>query len=269
MRPCECVAGIPSSGRVLGLCMRSVWLEILRRKDVYVLLILALLLAGGSLVIMLVGIENASTATMLLNLGLTFGSLCAHLLTLMTAARQIPEERETRQLLPLLAKPIDRGVYLTGKWLASWACGSVALFVLCAMVYAVIPRQQEFSGRLLAQAVALQVVSLGVLAAWALALSLVLPKALNLALVAFVYLGGATVIRFLRARALDTPVHSWVEWITGYLPNFSHWNLITRYTDGAAALSGLECGGLMASGLVMAALPLVVAAHVFRRQTLA
>ena len=37
-----------------------------------------------------------------------------------TAARQIPVERESRTLFPLLAKPVTRGQVIMGKFLGCW-----------------------------------------------------------------------------------------------------------------------------------------------------
>jgi ABC-type transport system involved in multi-copper enzyme maturation permease subunit len=42
-----------------------------------------------------------------------------------TAARQIPAERESRTIFPLLAKPVTRADVLAGKFLGCWlACGA-------------------------------------------------------------------------------------------------------------------------------------------------
>ncbi len=44
------------------------------------------------------------------------------------AARQIPAERESRTIFPLMAKPVTRGQILLGKWLGCWlACGAALL----------------------------------------------------------------------------------------------------------------------------------------------
>ena len=41
-----------------------------------------------------------------------------------TTARQIPAERESRTIFPLLAKPVRRGELIVGKFLGCWlACG--------------------------------------------------------------------------------------------------------------------------------------------------
>ncbi len=46
-----------------------------------------------------------------------------------TTARQIPVERESRTIFPLLAKPIGRGEFLVGKFVGCWAACGVALIV--------------------------------------------------------------------------------------------------------------------------------------------
>lgn len=255
---------LPTS-RAVALIVRGVSLEILRRKEFYVLLLLAGLYALGVVVVNVVGVENAATATFLLNLGLSFACLAAHMLVLLTASRQIPDEMETRSLYPLLAKPVLRSQYILGKWVAVWAGGGVALLVLLAAAWAPTPKMQQFSGALLFQVIILQFVSLAMTASLALLLSLFTPKAVNVVLVALVYLAGDRLASLIRSRAAGRGV---VEWLTYYIPSFTDLNLVTRYTDGIGALGAVEFLGLMLYGAICAVAALALATVVFDRRPL-
>jgi len=255
---------LPAS-RAVGLILRGVLLEILRRKEFYVLLLLMGLFALGVIVVSVVGIENPATATFLLNLGLSFGAVAAHLLVLITAARQIPNELETRSLYPLLAKPLSRSHYVLGKWAAATAAGIVALIFLFIMAWAPVPKLQSFDVLLLIQAVALQVVSLALLSALAILSSLILPRGVVIVGLALLYLGGERFAALLRAQAGGNRA---VDWMTGYIPNFGNLSLLTRYTDGIGPLGGGEFVGLVIYGALLTVLALSLAVVLFQRRTL-
>jgi ABC-type transport system involved in multi-copper enzyme maturation permease subunit len=51
------------------------------------------------------------------------------IIAIVTTARQIPAERESRTIFPLLAKPVSRGQVIVGKFLGCWLATGIALFV--------------------------------------------------------------------------------------------------------------------------------------------
>jgi len=55
-------------------------------------------------------------------------------ITVSTAARQIPSEKESRTIFPLLAKPITRTEFLLGKFLGVWLACGIALLVFYAFL---------------------------------------------------------------------------------------------------------------------------------------
>lgn len=257
-----------SSARAIALVGRGVFIETVRRNEFYALLILTGLLAVGAAVAAVVGVENASTATFLLNLGMMFAAVSAHFLAILTAARQVPGEIETRQIYPLLAKPLARSHYIIGKWAASAGAGVFSLAVLMALAWGIAPKRESFDAALLLQALALLAVSIGALAAVAMLLSLVAPKGINLVLCAFLFLAGDTAAGFLSARAAGGPLHEAARWVGGYIPDFGDFNLVTRYTDGIGALGAGEFLGLAAYGAIIIAASLAAATAIFDRRAL-
>ena len=102
-----------------------VLLEMIRRKDVYVLLFLTMLITLTLGSINLFGDERI--ARYLKEVCLTLIWLSSLIIAVTSAARQIPTEKESRTIFPLLAKPISRWEVLLGKFLGCWAASALAL----------------------------------------------------------------------------------------------------------------------------------------------
>lgn len=250
------------------LIAKTVLLEFLRRKDFYVLLILMSLYFAGALAFSLVKIETPAAGTLLLNLSLTLAGLSAHLLTLVMAARQIPDELERRTLQPLLAKPLSRGSLFLGKWLACAGSGIVVLLALFAIAWLLAPKLEAYHWLLLIQTVILQAVSVSLLAALALAFSLVLTRGVNLLSLGLLLIFGKQLFGFVQARAVTSEWGSTIEWLAAYCPNFSQLNLVTRYTDGVGALAPLEFLGLLAYAAIFTFCALAVGSLLLKRRAL-
>jgi len=87
---------------------KGVIIELIRRKDLYVLGMLMVVFCIGAVSARAAGIKEAATGTFLLNLGMTLSYIFAHLLTLVLAVRQVPSEIENRTIYPILARPVTR-----------------------------------------------------------------------------------------------------------------------------------------------------------------
>ena len=238
---------MPSTARAMRLIGGGVFIELTRRKDAYVLLFLMLLFLVAMLAVKVVGVEEAATGTFLLNLGMTLAVHAAHVLTLLLAARQIPDEIEHRTLYPLLAKPVSRDTMLVAKWLACAVCGTFVLGVLLLLGWVPAPRLESYSAYSFLQ-----------MAGPASAL----PRPAGRP-------GGRPVARRPAGRGpggrrgrrtspgpsllamirQHAAIHEGLKpaaWLSAYLPDFSKLNLVTRYTDGVGPLSAGEFLGLAA-----------------------
>lgn len=244
----------------IRLVARGVFIEVVRRREFAVLLILMGVFALGAIVSMIVGFENAATASLLLNLGLSLAAIASHVLAGLTAARQIPAEIEGRTLFPMLAKPIERGEYIVGKWLASAACGCIAWTALFLLAWLAVPKPMgAYNFTLLWQLYALMCASLALLAAAGVALSLVVPQGVNIVLMVLVVGAWDKVANFVLARFEGDSQRRIVDWMLHYVPDFGNLNLVTRYTDGIGPLPAGDflalgaCAGLFALAALMAA----------------
>lgn len=114
--------------------------ELYRRKDFYVLFVLTALLTLGA------GSANFfhddKIVRYVKDICLLLIWISALLVAILTAARQIPAEREARTIFPLLAKPVSRGQVIAGKFLGCWLATGMALVVFY-FFFAVITGSRE------------------------------------------------------------------------------------------------------------------------------
>jgi ABC-type transport system involved in multi-copper enzyme maturation permease subunit len=96
--------------------------ELIRRKDFYVLFVMTavmmLLLASVNF------FNEPAISGIIKEASLLLIWISSFVMAITTAARQIPSERESRTIFPLLAKPVSRAELIGGKFLGCWlACG--------------------------------------------------------------------------------------------------------------------------------------------------
>ena len=155
--------------RILSIA-RTVWLEMLRKKDAYVLLILL-----GALLVILVSLNVfglGGVVRYVADTGFLMAWLFGWILAVNISSRQLPQEETGGTIFPLLAKPITRIELIMGKWLG--ATGTVCLAVLafyCLVAAVVTGRGGALDPLVLIQGYALHAVALAVMSAIALTFS--------------------------------------------------------------------------------------------------
>lgn len=101
--------------------------ELYRRKDFYVLFVMT------ALITLVLGamrfFDNADIVRFLKEICLLLIWLSTLAIAITTAARQIPAERESRTIFPLLAKPVSRWELIAGKFAGCWLACVLALAV--------------------------------------------------------------------------------------------------------------------------------------------
>ena len=149
---------------------KVVWIEMLRKKDFYILLILLAALTFALMTVDPFGVEEVGGYV--LDLGLLAIWLFTIILAVTLATRQIPGEERKRTIFSLLAKPVSRLDLVVGKWLGSWlavVAASAAFYLLLAL--AVQLRGGGIEVIPMLQAWVLHSVMLGVVTAISIALS--------------------------------------------------------------------------------------------------
>lgn len=120
--------------RVLTLA-RVVWLDVLRRKDFYVLLILLAILLVALLSMNVFGLGGV--AAYVADIGLLLSWVFSWVLAISIGCRLLPQEESRGTIFGLLAKPVTRLDVILGKWLGAWSVVSTATALFYLLVFGV------------------------------------------------------------------------------------------------------------------------------------
>jgi Cu-processing system permease protein len=121
---------------------KVVLLEMYRRKDFYVLFIVTVLITAvmGSVTFF----HDPNIVRYLKDLCLFLILASSIFIAIGATARQIPAERESRTIFPLMAKPVSRAEILAGKFLGCWlACGAALLIFYIFFACVVLAREHS------------------------------------------------------------------------------------------------------------------------------
>lgn len=113
-----------------------VWLKMLRRKDMYVLLILL-----GAMLAVLISLNvfgMGGAVGYVKDAGLLMTWIFSWILAVSVSAKELPQEESQGTIFPLLAKPITRAELLAGKWLGCWAVVTAATLLFYTLVFVVV-----------------------------------------------------------------------------------------------------------------------------------
>jgi len=235
-------------------------LEMYRRKDFYVLFFLTVLITGlmGSVRFF----DDPKIARYLKEICLALIWVSGAFIAIATTARQIPAERESRTIFPLMAKPISRGQVLFGKflgcWLATCVC-LVAFYVFFGLVAATKEHHWPIGNYF--QAWSLHCVMLGVVIGMTLLGSLVLSSvAANITLSVVITAGILFIGRHLNkvAAQMNEVTGTLVSGLYYAIPHLElfdvrdliihNWPLIGWNIWGIAVLYALVYAGLLVFG---------------------
>lgn len=114
-----------TSLRQILLVAKGVWLEALRRREIYVIVAVSCLFILALAQFRFFGLEALSKFYREVALKIMGGA--TGLTVVVLGARQLPREFESRTVYPLLARPIRRGTFLIGKQLGVAGAGVFCL----------------------------------------------------------------------------------------------------------------------------------------------
>jgi Cu-processing system permease protein len=246
-----------------------VLLEMYRRKDFYVLFFLTVLITG------LMGAVNffndPKIARYLKEICLALIWICGAFIAIATTARQLPAERESRTIFPLMAKPITRGQLLFGKFLGCWAATCLSLLAFY-FFFGLVVASKEHAWPLgnYFQAWSLHCVMLAVVVGMTLLGSLVLSSvAANITLSVVVTAGILFIGRHLNkvAAQLGDGVGVFVSGIYYAIPHLELFDVRDLIVHNWPLISWNIWGIAMAYALVYAALLFLATWLIFRRKS--
>lgn len=245
-----------------------VMLELYRRKDFYVLFVLT------ALVTLVLGSVNffgeAKVARYIKEICLLLIWVSSLVIAITTAARQIPAERESRTLFPLLAKPVTRSQLLLGKLLGCWEAVGVALAVFYAF-FVIISGTREHAWPLANyfQAATLHWAMLGIVVAMTLAGSVVFAAPSSTNTILFVVCTAILLLgRHLNkvALQLSEPLQTVVYGLYYALPHLELFDVRDLIIHNWPAIPWHIWGAALGYALVYMTVFLALASLLFRRK---
>jgi ABC-type transport system involved in multi-copper enzyme maturation permease subunit len=244
--------------------------ELYRRKDFYVLFVLTALMTVllGSMSFF----NDANIVRYLKEMCLLMIWISALVIAVITAARQIPAERENRTIFPLLAKPVTRAHLVTGKFLGCWLATGLALVVFYAF-FVVVAGAREHSWPVVSygQALWLHWAMLGIVIAFTVLGSIIFAAPSSNATITFILaLAILLVGRHLNqvAGGLAEPAGSIVSAVYFLIPHLEFFDLREWIVHDWGVLAWRACGLSTLYALVYVGFFLVAACLVFRRKAL-
>ncbi len=253
--------------RQLNALAKLAVLELYRRKDLAVVLVLSLLILCPLAFFTPFGVAGASRYVNELALLLVW--IFSAAITLGVSARLFPPEFESRTLFPLLAKPVERGTLLFGKYLG--ACfASLSALAIFYLAYGLLTglRQGLWFPEIFIQAFLLHAGFLLVLAALGLLGSLVMTPSANLTLCAIVGVGMLFFGQRLPALIDAQPAPG--KWILAFIhwvgPHLEFFDLRQRVVHEWPPVQWGVCFAALGYAVGYAALCLAAAGAIFRRK---
>lgn len=253
--------------RITRALMTAGLLETIRRKDLYVVLILTVLLILGAAAFRVFGVQGLEIFVK--DVAFTAIGVMTTILTVLIAARQIPEEMQRRTIYPLMARPITRAQLLFGKWATAFFTASLCFLVLTLTTLGLLLALGICIKPIFIQYVLLKLLGIGWLCAMVVALSLYLTPAANVTLSLILAFGSGIFHRLLLMAHWEHDLDTlWLNLLYGVLPHYDYfdmskkvvfdWDLVPWWVLGAMAGYAIVSGGMW----------LVIGWLRFRKQTI-
>lgn len=246
---------------------QSVWLEMVRRKDVYIVLslqgfftfLLTLVNAFGSNV----------PSSYIMDIGLALAFLLSISMSVIMGSRQIPNEIRTGTIFSTLTKPIGRFEFLLGKWVGLF----VGMMLANSLFYLIVSSITLLRGYTFEPAVLLQVFMLhntllGLILAICLFFTLFLSQSAG---------GTTTGIVIVLCYQLIPRIPNLLSFESGWrakamlviyycVPHLELFDMRVRVLHGWGVLEPLVFVGTLSYGLLLSAFFLVLAWLIFRKK---
>ncbi len=255
--------------KAVGAIGRVTFLEILRDKVLYnIILVSALLFAAG-----LIAAEMAvfQQGRVVMDLGLSALSISSMMIAIFNGAAMIGREFERRTVFMALSRPITRTHFLLGKYfglagvlLVNWLLlAGVYLLIVwrAAGAEQMILSPALWAGILLALLQALMTGALAVLFSSFTTASLSVMFTIGLYLIG----SNASQLSWLAGRAGSPLVRGLLEAVRGVVPNFEHFQIGTRVTYNLPISGSFVLTAVLYS-VVVSVLALIVAAILIRQR---
>jgi ABC-type transport system involved in multi-copper enzyme maturation permease subunit len=257
--------------RCAWLIAKGVLIEAVRRREIYVIVLVSTLLIGLVMLVDFFDVQGLSKFHR--EIALRIMSIATALTVVVLAARQLPREFERRTIYPLLARPIGRPAFLAGKLLGVMLAASLC-FGLFMGIYVIGSLRQGASipWALFSQFIFLQMLMMLILATLSFWLSLLLNLDAAITVGALFYALAATFTNVTVEiyQHIGTAGKYLIVFLTYALPQLTLFDLSAKAVH-AEAWDPVRLQTMLiltAYALIFSAAYFGLAAHCFRRRPL-
>lgn len=246
---------------------QSVWLEMLRRKDVYIILTLQ-----GFFTFLLTTVDAFGSdvpSSYIMDIGLMLAFALSVVMAVTMGSRLFPQEIRSGSIFTILTKPISRLEFLLGKWVGVWV-GLIATNLLFYLIITAITltKGYVFEPAVLVQVFFLHCALLGIVAALALFFSQFLTQA-----AAGTATGIFVILCYLFLPRIPHMLTYQEGWRAGVLnavyyiaPHLELFDMRARVLHGWGVLGTGVFIGTLAYGLLLTTATLALAWLIFRKK---
>lgn len=204
---------------------RGVFLESLRRKDLWVVAILGFLILMGASALGFFGVEGLQVFVK--DLAVTVLGAFSTIVAILTSTRMMPEEIKQRTLYPLLSRPISRLDLLVGKLIGSILVTWLAFGILATLTSIALYGFGASFEVIMAQYLLAKMMGLAMVCAFGLMLSIYMTPAAA-ATTAFIFTFGSAIIVNAMTSGFESanPVAQFAfKFLNSILPQFNLFDL--------------------------------------------
>ncbi|MFO7973868.1 MAG: ABC transporter permease [Candidatus Hydrogenedentota bacterium] len=253
--------------RLLGIAQVTI-LESVRRKDPYVVLILGFAIVLGAGLFNQFGIEGLEKFVK--DVALTVTNVLCIVICVVAAARQLPVEIANRTLYPLLAKPVGRTTIFLGKYVGVGLMSSAVVVLFWVELQILFMMFGVSSGAIFFQAMYLRILSMWLIAAVVVTLSLFLTHGANVTVSLLLCLAMSTFANTI--LAIHSELQGAARWLAEGLywvvPHLELFDLSKKVIHEWPSIPAWALVALTAYAVLYAALFIALGSWRFRRTAL-
>lgn len=253
---------------IWGALAQAAVLESVRRKDLYVAMILSVLMIAAATLVGRFGVSGLEI--FLKSVTLTVINLLSTILAVVFAARQMPEEMSRRTIYPLLARPISRTDLILGKFFGASILAALGLAVFGVIGWGALTLYGLHPGAIFWQYLLLRLFVLVLLCALTVTLSVFMtPQAtVTMALLAAVGSQAFSQSVLLMDKTVSGGGQLFLRGVYFLLPELNLFDLSAKVSHGWKPIAFWAMGALFLDALFHSAVSLIVASLRFRRVAL-
>ncbi|MFN7017450.1 MAG: ABC transporter permease [Fimbriimonadales bacterium] len=252
---------------ITRVLMTAGLLETIRRKDLYVVMILTVLLVLGASAFRVFGVQGLEIFVK--DVAFTAIGVMTTILTVLIAARQLPEEMQRRTIYPLMARPITRGQLLVGKWATAFCTAGLCFIILALVTLGLLASLGIPVKPIAAQYVLLKIMGIGWLCAMVVALSLYMTPAANVTLSLILAFGSGVFNRLLLMAHWEHDLNAlWLNLFYGILPHYDYFDMSKKVVFDWDLAPWWVLGAMGGYALISGSLWLLIGWLRFRKQTI-